>query len=293
MDAGSVLQLGFNALSLGCAYALVALGFVLVINAVGAVNFAHGDLVMAGGFLAVAAAQIWPAPGILILPALLVIMAAMGVVLGAVAYLPLAKRPPSAVFVSTIAVGIMLQNGANALFGAAPRAGPALVVPGHWTGAGAAFDRQSLAVIVVSLILAGAFRFVLTRTQLGRSLRAVAADAEMARALGIDARLHILGAFAAAAALAGAAGLLLSQRYFVTPTEGTGLMLKAYIAVVIGGWGRWGGAVLGALFVAAFEVLVAAWLAQPLAEALLCAAVLAVLFVRPQGVFGETHGRRA
>ncbi len=293
MGAAAVLQVGFDALALGCAYALVALGFVLVLNAVGAVNFAHGDLVMAGGFLAVAGAQFWPASGLALLPAVLLLMVALGVALGVLAYVPLARKPPTAVFVSTIAVGLMLQNGANWIFGAAPRTGPPAAGTGHVTWGGLVLDRQSMAVIAVSLVLASSLWLLMRRTQLGRRMRATAEDREMAEALGIRTGAAILAIFAAAAALAGAAGLLLAPRYFVTPTEGSALMLKAYIAVVIGGWGRWAGAVLGALIVAAFEVFVATWLSQPMAEALLYAAVLAILLVRPSGLLGEDQGRRA
>ncbi|MBM3542104.1 MAG: branched-chain amino acid ABC transporter permease [Alphaproteobacteria bacterium] len=288
-----LLQVGFDALALGCAYVLVALGFVLVLNAVGAVNFAHGDLVMAGGFLAVAAAQLWPAPGVLLLPAVLALMACLGAVLGAVAYMPLTRKPPVAVFVSTIAAGLMLQNGASWIFGAAPRAGPPLLSPGHANWMGVVLDRQSLAVVAMSIGLAALLWFVMRRTQLGRTLRATAEDREMAETLGIRTGAYVLGIFAVAAALAGVAGVLLAPRYFVTPVEGSALMLKAYIAVVIGGWGRWAGAVIGAVVVAFFEVLAAAWLSQPIAEAFLYAMVLAVLLVKPTGLMGEDQGRRA
>ena len=105
-------QLLLNGVALGAAYALVALGFVLVLNATSAVNFAHGDTVMAGGFLAVAMASLVPADlsglGLLLLPGVLVVMAAFGLVLSWLAYMPLRRQPPVAVFISTIAVGIIL-----------------------------------------------------------------------------------------------------------------------------------------------------------------------------------------
>src|SRR5882724_146325 len=130
------LQLLINGLALGAAYALVALGFVLVLNATSAVNFAQGDMVMAGGYVAIALAGALPVPGIVLLPLVLVLMAALGLAIAALAYLPLAARPPAAVFISTIAVGIVLQNGVNLVFGAAPRATPALLGAGRleWGG---------------------------------------------------------------------------------------------------------------------------------------------------------------
>ncbi len=286
-------QLLLNALALGSAYALVALGFVLVINAVGAVNFAHGDLVMAGGFVSIALAQVAPDAGFFLLPLVLIAMAALGLLFSAIAYFPLRSRPPVAVFISTIATGIMLQNGANALFGAAPRAGPAIAGKGMIAIEGLLLDRQSLAIIAAAAILIGGCHLVFTRTRTGRRLRATAEDPELARLSGIPVPGMIALTFALATALAGTAGLLLSNQYFVTPDEGMALMLKAYIAVVIGGWGRLGGALLGAVIIALFEVVVATLLSQPMAEGLLYAALLGILLVRPQGLFGEALGRRA
>lgn len=289
----TALQLLINALALGAAYALVALGFVLVLNATSAVNFAQGDLVMAGGYAAVSLAALLPVPAVLLLPLVLLIMAGLGLLISALAYFPLLARPPSAVFISTIAVGIVLQNGANGIFGAAPRAAPPLLGAGDLTLGSIVISRQSLAIILVAALLIAAQHLVMTRTQLGRALRATAQDREMARAIGIGVNAMIAASFALGASLAGAAGLLLANQFFVTPTAGTDLVIKAYIAVTIGGWGSLWGAVAGALLIAAFEVGVSAVLSYTAATAGLYAALLAILFVRPQGLFGEAAQRRA
>jgi branched-chain amino acid transport system permease protein len=153
--------------------------------------------------------------------------------------------------------------------------------------------RQALAVLVAAAVIVGALHLLLFRTQLGRKLRATAQDRVMAAAVGVPVNAMIALSFALAAALAGTAGMLLANQFFVTPAEGTNLMLKAYIAATIGGWGRLHGAVLGALLIALFEVIVAAWASYPVAEAMLYLTVLAILFVRPQGLFGEPAQRRA
>src|SRR5258708_13941166 len=119
-----MLQVLANGLALGAAYALVALGFVLVVNATNAVNFAQGDMVMAGGFVAVALASVLHVPGIVLLPLVLAPMVVIGLLLSAGAYFPLPSRPPTAVFISTIPVAILLQNRAHARLGAPPRAAP-------------------------------------------------------------------------------------------------------------------------------------------------------------------------
>jgi len=179
-----LLQLILDGLSLGAAYALIALGFVLVLNATGAVNFAAGDLVMAGGFVAVALAQVLPVPGILLLPLVLLLMAALGLLFSLLAYFPLLGRPPTAVFISTIACGVMLQNSANAIFGAAPRKAPALLGEALYRLGPLTIGRQSLAIILVAAVLVAAQYFLFARTQLGRSLRATAQDRDIAEALG-------------------------------------------------------------------------------------------------------------
>jgi branched-chain amino acid transport system permease protein len=284
-------QIALNALALGSAYALVAIGFVLVLNATTAVNFAHGEGVVAGGFAAVALAILLPPdipiPGLLLLPGVLLVTALLGLAIGALAYLPIRKRPPISVFVSTIAVGIIIANGLNATFGAAPRTAPPLIGVGTIEFLGASLSRQSLAIIGITTVLMSGLAMVLQRTQLGRQFRACAQDPEMARALGIRLTRITMISFALGTAFAGAAGLLLAHQFFISPSDGGTLILKAYIAVVIGGWGSLRGAAAGAMLIAFFEVGVATFSSQPLAEGLLYIAVLLVLFFRPQGLFGE------
>lgn len=248
------LQLLFNAVALGAAYALVALGFVLVLNATGAVNFAQGDLVMAGGFGAVALGAWLALPGLALLAPLLAGMAVLGLVLALSAYFPIRRRPPETVFISTIAAGIILSNGANAIFGPEQRTSPPFMSVGEWRVGGLVIPYQAAATIAVAACLIAGLHLLFTRTQLGRQLRATAQDREIAACVGIPVDRMVAATFAVAAALAGAAGLLLSRSFFVSPSDGGNYMLKAYVAVTIGGWGNVPGAVLGALLIALFEV---------------------------------------
>jgi branched-chain amino acid transport system permease protein len=234
-----------------------------------------------------------PAPGIVLLPAVMLLMAVLGLLVSLVAYLPLVNRPPVSVFISTIAVGIILQNGATVLFGPEPRSAPPLIGAGTFKVGGVQVPWQSLAVIVVAGLLILGQHWLFSRTQLGRRLRATAQDPDMARACGIPVTAMIALTFALGAALAGAAGLLLSNQFFVTPTEGSTLILKAYIAVTIGGWGSIAGAVAGALLIALFEVIVSATVSYTAATVALYVAVLAILVLRPQGLFGEAARTRA
>ena len=304
-----MLQALIYALALGSAYALLALGFVLILNATSAVNFTQGDMVMAGGYVAVAAAAVLPLPGIALLAVVIVLMIGLGLVFSLFAYFPLKTRPPVSVFISTIALGIIFQNSANAIFGGAPRAAPPLFSGGQLSIAGVSLSEQSAAVIAVAALLILGQWWLFARTRLGQRLRATAQDREMAEAIGIPVNAMIAFTFGLAAALAGAAGLLLGNTFFVSPTDGTNYIIKAYIAVTIGGWGSLPGAVIGALLIALFEVMYPLLPAlvptlarlvpadvvfsQTMATILLYVAVLLILFFRPQGFFGEVVQRRA
>ncbi len=301
-----VAQLVVQVLALGAAYALVALGFVLILNATGAVNFSQGDLVMVGGFVAVLLGNYLRLPGLVLLPLVLIIMAGLGVVVALLAYMPLRTRPPEAVFISTIAVGIILQNAANRLFGPEPVVAPSLLGGGTVRVAGVATSLQSLAIIGVAALLIAALHTVFAHTQLGRRLRATAQDREVAMAIGIRVDAMVIGTFAVGAALAGAAGLLLSNVFFVTPVAGSDYILKAYLAVVIGGWGSIAGAVAGALLIAGFDVvypslplllpalngLPDALFSQTMSTIMLDIVVLLILVLRPSGLFGDAFGQR-
>jgi branched-chain amino acid transport system permease protein len=281
-----VLPLTLSTLALAASYALVALGFVLVNNAVGAVNFAQGDLVMAGGFIAVLLGRLLDWPGLALAPLVVLAAGGLGLALSLIAYFPLRRGPPAGIYVSTIAVGLMLQNAALNLFGAAPQRGPALL------GGGSGLVQPLTTIVVAAALLLGVHQ-ILRRSHQGRHLRATSQTPQMAEAIGIVTRRMIALSFVLAAPLAGAAGLLLAPLQFVTPYDGPNLIVKAYIAVVIGGWGRIGGTVLGALGIALFEVVVATLVSQPAAEAALYVLLLLVLWLRPQGLFGELSGERA
>ena len=301
-----LLQILANALALGAAYALLALGFVLILNATGAVNFTHGDMVMAGGYVAIAAASVLQLPGAVLLPLVMAVMALLGFVFSAFAYFPLKSRPPVSVFISTIALGIVFQNSANAMFGAEPRKGPPLIAGGIIDIGGVSISQQAVGIIAVAIVLIFAQHLLLNRTGIGRRLRATAQDRQMAEAVGIRVNRMIALTFALGSALAGAAGQMLSNTFFTTPTDGTNYIIKAYIAVTIGGWGSLSGAACGALIIALFEVLlpslpllipglntIAPWMfTQTASTILLYIALLAIMFFRPQGLFGETVQRR-
>jgi branched-chain amino acid transport system permease protein len=304
-----MLQLAVNTLALGSAYALVAMGFVLILNATNAVNFAHGGLVMFGSFIAISLAGAIPLPGIAILPLLFILAMGLGLLLALVAYFPLRHHNVVAVFISTISAAAIFENGALLIYGPEPRATPTMLGGGLVEFAGVALSRQSLTVILAAGALVVAQYWLFTRTLLGKRLRAAAQDPEMASAIGLNVNVMIALTFAIAAGLAAAAGMFLSATYFVTSHDGANYTMKAYIAVTIGGWGSIPGALVGAMLVALFEVLIPAipalfpvlehWLpgsshifSLTSSTIALFIVFLIVLLFRPQGLFGEAVQKR-
>ena len=287
-----LLQLALNGIALGAAYALVALGFVLVVNATGAVNFAHGDLVMAGGYAAVLLGAWLHAPLLVLLPLVAGVMFVLGVAVCFLAYFPLLDRPPSTVFISTLLCGIILENAYIVIFGPQAKAGPPLLAGGTIEIGTVLLSRQAVATIVVATVLVGVQYLVFFRTQIGRRLRAVSQDREMAQALGIRSLALIAITFGVGTALAGIAGAILANQFFVSPGGGVPLSVYGYIAVVIGGWGSVFGAVVGALIIALFQTVASAFVPYAVATGGLYVALLVTLFLRPQGIFGERVQRR-
>lgn len=288
----AIVQLFINGLVLGALYALVTLGFVFVINATGAVNFAQGELVMAGGYIAgVLSLHIGAGPVIVL--AVAVIMFVVGILLALVAYFPLMRRPPATVFISTLLCGIFMQNLFVVAFGPEAKGGPPLTGSALLHAGPIEISQQSIGILVVSALLVTLQFLVFRRTQIGRKLRATTQDREMAQAIGIPAQRMIAITFGVGASLAGIAGAMLANQYFVWPTGGVTLTVFAYMAVVIGGWGSIPGAVAGAMMIALFQVVVASFVSYTAATILLYLAVLCVFILRPQGLFGDAMRRRA
>ena len=258
----------------------------------GAVNFAHGDLVMAGGYVAVGLGALAPLPMIVLLPVVAAIMFALGVAVSLVAYFPLINRPPSTVFISTLLIGIVLQNLFLVLFGPQAHAAPPLIKSGILHFGRIDISIQALGTLAVAGALIALQYLVFAHTQIGRRLRATAQDRQMAQAIGIRVNAVIAATFGFGTALAGIAGVLLANQFFVYPTGGIPLSVYAYIAVVIGGWGSIAGAVIGAMMISLFQVVVSAYVSYAVATGLLYVALLLIFFFRPQGIFGELVQRR-
>lgn len=290
------IQQLINALALGGTYALLALGLAMVFSVLGLINFAHGELMTITGygmFFALAA-------GVPYLPALVIgILLATGaaVLMERVAFRPVRDASPTTMLLTSFAVSTILHILFQNLISARPRAIP---VPNGLAGA---IDLgivqigtiQLVSIVVTALSLAGLTLF-LRRSMLGVAMRAAAQDFSITRLMGINANMVISTAFAISGLLAGIAGVLwLFQRGSVDPMMGFNPVLKAFIAVVLGGLGSLSGAVLGGFALGIIEVALRAYLPEsvlPYREALSLSLVIAVLFFWPGGMVARRESVR-
>jgi branched-chain amino acid transport system permease protein len=282
-----MIQELISGLAMGSVYALVSFGFVLVYNAVGAVNFAHGELVMFGGYFGLIATSWLHLPLWVALLFSLVAMAGLGVVYNRVAYYPVRYRPAATVIIASIGMSILLRNSALALFGPDPVKLESFLGDRIFTVGGAVIAQHHVLIIAVTLGLFTGLSLLFGRTSIGRKLQATAQDQEAARLMGINVNRMITLTFVLSALLASVAGFLLGPVWFLDPDVGLVVILKAFIVIVIGGFGSIRGMMAGGLFLGVVEVLVASHLTSEYRDVVSFLILIAVLVVLPRGFFGE------
>ncbi len=275
-----------DALSFGSLYALLALGIALIFGVMQLINFAHGELIMVGGY-----ALIWfaGAPLPVLVAGAVIVAVALALGMERIAFRPVRGADPATLLVTSFAVSYLLQNLAMVAFGSLPKSTNVSTALSKTVNIGSiAISRLSIAVIVATLVLLVALALFLTRTRTGTQMRAAAEDFRMARLLGVRANRVIAIAFALSGMLAGiAAVVLVAQTGTVTPTMGVSAALFAFIATILGGMGSLQGAVLGGFILGALTVLLQAVLPlelRPYRDAFTFAAVIAMLVIRPQGL---------
>ena len=288
-----VPQLLFTGLGIGAIYALVALGFVLLIRAASVVNFAQGEFSMLGAYAMVLLTSSLGVPYWLAIPIAIVAMAGFGVLFAGATYWPLRHRGQLPVIISTIGASIFLSNIVLYLYGPSPAVLPGLFdSPGFEVG-GVFMDSQYIAIMVSAAAMVLLQYLIFEKTLLGKKLQATSQDKEMASLLGIPVATMVLITFAYSAALGGLAGVLVAPVLFVSVGMGALISLKAFAANIIGGFGNIPGAILGGLALGVVETFGAAYISVPYKDAIAFALLLLFLLIRPQGLFGEKIAEKA
>jgi len=300
-----------NGLVLGSVYALVALGYTMVYGILELINFAHGEITMMGAMvaLAVIGALVGSGvdlPGIAIvgIGLLTAIPACMllGFAIERIAYRPLRKAPRLAPLITAIGMSIILQNAAMLIWGRQYISFPPILPQGRHEILGATISDVQIAILIVSTVLMFALVMLVSRTRLGRAMRATAQAPQIAGLMGVNVNTIISLTFIIGSALAAVAGVMVSAYYGLAHYYmGFLLGLKAFSAAVLGGIGNIAGAMLGGLLLGVIESLGAGYigdltggfLGSHYQDVFAFLVLIVVLVLRPSGLLGERVVERA
>lgn len=277
-----------NGLQLGSIYALVALGYTMVYGIILLLNFAHGDIIMFGSYVAwIALVQLGLNPAIAVLLAIFGCVV-LGVLIDKVAYAPLREAPRLSILITAIGVSYLLENGVQLLLGADAKVVPSIIDLGTVQVFGSTLSGTALLTVAVTIVATVVLTLLVQKTRLGKAMRAVSEDMGAARLMGVNVNSTISFTFAVGSALAGIAAILYSMAYQqVSPTMGVILGTKAFVAAVLGGIGSIPGAVIGGLIVGFSEVFVAAFGLSVWQDAVVFLLLILVLVVKPTGLLGR------
>ena len=278
-----------SGISLGSIYAIIALGYTMVYGIAKMLNFAHGDIIMVGGYVSFCAMSYLGLPA---LPAALLAMLActvLGIVIERLAYKPLRSAPSLAVLITAIGVSYFLQNSALLIWKAAPKSYPAVVSgSAEFFGGELKVPYISLLTIVICLVIMLGLTTFVSKSKMGKAMRACSEDKGAAQLMGINVNRTISMTFAIGSALAAVAGVLLcSFNSQLMPTTGSMPGIKAFTAAVFGGIGSIPGAFLGGLLLGVIEALAKAYISTQLANSIVFAVLIVVLLVKPSGLLGK------
>lgn len=276
-------------ISLGSVYAIIALGYTMVYGIAKMLNFAHGDVIMVGGYMTFIFMNSMGMPAIVAVIGAMVVCTLLGMAIERVAYKPLREASSLAVLITAIGVSYLLQNLALIIWGSTPKSFPSVVsldpitMPGGITISG-----ETIVTVVVSALIMIGLTLFINKSKLGHAMQAVAEDKGAAQLMGINVNATISITFAIGSALAAVAGALLCSSYpLLQPTTGAMPGIRAFVAAVFGGIGSIPGAMLGGILLGIIESLTKAYISTELSDAVVFAMLIVVLLVKPTGLLGK------
>lgn len=287
-----IIQLIVTGISLGVVYGLIGMGMVLIFRAVGIVNFAQGDFLMLGAFICFAFNQKMGMPIWLSFAITAVLIGLSGIVFQYITYWPLRNAQDKAIIVSTLGASIALREMTKLVWGSTPQTIDPLK-GGIVKIAGAFLQWQYVIIIIFSALLMSLVYFLLEKTLLGNIMQATAQDKYAASLMGIPIAVAIALTFFISMLITGAGGVMLAPIFFITNTMGVLAGVKAFAAVVIGGFGSVQGAIIGGLLIGLIEVFAGTYISTTYKDTVVFAVLIISLLVRPQGLFGEKIAEKA
>ena len=286
----SFLSYLINGISLGSIYAIIALGYTMVYGIARMLNFAHGDIIMVGGFVVftiVSTLGLSPWLGLLVAVAICTVL---GIVIEKVAYCPLRGASSLAVLITAIGVSYLLQHVALLIFGSNARQFTSIInLPNLKLADGRlTISAVTIVTIITCIVIMVGLTAFINKTKIGQAMLAVSEDTGAATLMGINVNKTISITFAIGSALAAIAGALLCSAYpSLTPYTGSMPGIKAFVAAVFGGIGSIPGALIGGVILGVIENLTKAYISSQLSDAVVFSVLIIVLLVRPTGILGK------
>ena len=278
-----------NGLSLGSIYAIIALGYTMVYGIAKMLNFAHGDVIMVGAYVAFCGLQYWGLSPVLAILVAMVACTILGITIEGLAYRPLRQAASLAVLITAIGVSYLLQNIALMIWGANPKSFPTTFINGSSIRLGQLnISTATIITILANVVIMVGLTLFTSKTKLGKAMRCVSEDRGAAELMGINVNRTISLTFAIGSALAAIAGILLCSSYpILQPTTGSMPGIKAFTAAVFGGIGSIPGAMLGGILLGVIEIFGKAYISTELGDAIVFAVLIIVLLVKPAGLLGK------
>lgn len=281
-------------ISLGSIYALIAIGYTMVYGIAKMLNFAHGDIIMVGGYVVFFAMSSSWCPTWLAIIFGIAACTVLGVVIEKIAYKPLRSMPSLTVLITAIGVSYFLQNAALLLFKSNTRTFKSVTenLPDLNLG-GLVITSETIVTISVTVVLMIALTLFVNKTKMGKAMRAVSEDKEAAELMGISVNKTITLTFAIGSALAAVAGVLLCSNFHaLSPYTGSMPGIKAFVAAVFGGIGSIPGAMVGGILLGVIENLSKGYISTQLSDAIVFLVLILVLLVKPTGIFGKKINKK-
>ena len=297
-----------NGLVLGGIYALIAVGYTMVYGIIQLINFAHGEIFMFGAYFALML-TVFGIPFWVAFPASMLLCAMLGMLIDLVAYRPLREAPRLSALITAIGISLVLQNLARMIWSARPRLFPNETLPAFLvsevntqTGeimnaiplpGGGILPYRDVFILLLAVVLMIALNRLIYLTKIGKAMRACAQNRVASNLMGIKTNQIIAITFAIGSALGAVAGIMVGLSENITPTMGYYKGVAAFAAAVLGGIGNITGAMLGGIIIGLAEVLGAGYISSGYRLAIAYIIMIAVIVVRPSGLFGKSTGTRA
>jgi len=288
-DFSTFLQFVISGLSVGCIYGLVGIGYSVIYNASGVINFAQGAFVMMGGLTTYALYTIFGWPLVLAALTTVVLAAGLGYVMEFTVIRRLRQLEASvfALILATLACQVVLESAALQIFGDEPHSFPSFTEAEPVKVLGAAFSLQTVWIVSVSMALIYALGLMYRKTLIGKAMRACAVNPEVASILGIKVEHMIAYAFALSGALGAIGGILITPTQYTAFFVGIPFAVNGFIAAIIGGFGNPLGAFVGGVILGVLQTVGVIFIDSGYKNVVAFALLLLLLFFRPQGLFGS------